>query len=101
MATREERLAQNEVRFREINESAQPQRESQGEGRFVCECADLSCLAWIEVDPAKYAEVRSHARHFLVAPTHEIPDVETVIERGDGWFVIEKPEDVSHVTGGS
>jgi hypothetical protein len=44
MPSREERLAMNEARFREINESAQPQRESQGSGRFVCECADRGCM---------------------------------------------------------
>ena len=52
MPSREERLAQNEARFREINESAQPQRESHGEGRFVCECADRGCMQWIEVSLA-------------------------------------------------
>ena len=95
--TREERLAANEARFREINESAQPQRESQGEGRFVCECADRSCMAWIEIPPAKYAEVRSHPRHFVLAAGHEILDVESIIDRGDGYVVVEKPQDVAHI----
>jgi len=97
MPSREERLAANEARFREINESAQPQRESHGTGRFVCECADRSCTAWIDVSPEVYAEVRSHPLRFLVAPTHEIPDLETVVERGDGFFVIEKPDEVAHM----
>ena len=97
MATREERLAQNEARFREINESAQPQRESQGTGRFVCECADRGCAVWIEVPPDHYAAVRSNPRRFLVTPGHEMPDVEQVIERMDGYFVIEKPEEVAHI----
>ena len=95
--TREERLAANEARFREINEGAQPQRESRGEGRFVCECADRSCMVWIEVPAEAYAEVRRHPRHFIVAAGHEIPDVETVIERAEGYLVVEKPENVSHI----
>jgi hypothetical protein len=99
MATREERLAANEVRFREINESAQPQRETRGTGRFICECADRSCMAWLDVPTDEYARVREDPRHFLVAPTHEIPDVETVIDRGVGYFVIEKPDEVAHVVG--
>lgn len=97
MPSREERLAQNEVRFREINEAAQPQRETQGEGRFVCECADRSCMAWIEVNLDEYAAVRRHPRWFIVAPSHEIPDMERVIDRKPGHFVIEKPESVAHV----
>jgi hypothetical protein len=97
MASREERLAQNEVRFREINEAAQPQRKTQGEGRFVCECADRSCMQWIEVSLDDYAEVRRHPRRFVIAPTHEVPDLETIIERKPGYFVIEKPEELLHV----
>jgi hypothetical protein len=97
MPSREERLAQNEARFREINESAQPQRESRGQGRFVCECADRSCMQWIEIRAEDYAAVRKHPRRFVVAPSHEILDVETVVERHPGYFVIEKPEEVAHV----
>jgi hypothetical protein len=95
--TREERLAANEVRFREINEGAQPQRESRGEGRFVCECADRSCMIWIEVAAADYARIRANPRRFIVAAGHEIPDIETIVERRDGYFVIEKPLAVSHI----
>jgi hypothetical protein len=95
--SREERLAANEVRFREINESAQPQRESQGSGRFVCECADRSCLAWLEVPLDAYALVRANPLRFVVLPTHEIPDVEEVVDRRPGYLVIEKPDSVAHM----
>jgi hypothetical protein len=44
-----------------------------------------------------YTAVRRHPRRFVVTPTHEIPDVETVVARADGYFVIEKPEDVAHI----
>ena len=97
MPSREERLARNEARFREINEAAQPQRETQGEGRFVCECADRSCLLWIEVPMEIYTAVRRHPRRFLVASGHEVPDLESVIERHPGFFIVEKPEEVAHV----
>jgi|SRR6476469_6090737 len=97
MPSRKERLAQNEARFREINEAAQPQRKTQGQGRFICECADRSCMMWIEVSLDEYAAVREHPRRFIVAPTHEVPDIETIIDRKPGYFVIEKPESVAHV----
>src|SRR5947208_5225438 len=97
MPSRSERLAANEVRFREINEAAQPQRETQGQGRFVCECADRSCTAWIEVPLPEYSAIRANPRRFVVAPTHEMPDVERIVERQEGYFVVEKPEDVAHV----
>jgi hypothetical protein len=94
---REERLAANEARFREINEGAQPQRESRGEGRFVCECADRSCMQWIEVPAAAYTAVRSHPRRFILAAGHEVLDVETIVDRGDGYVVVEKPPELDHI----
>jgi hypothetical protein len=97
MPSRAERLAANEARFREINESAQPQRESQGSGRFVCECADRSCTAWIEIPLSDYRAVRGNPRWFIVTPSHEMPDIEGIVERHEGWFVVEKPDDVAHV----
>jgi hypothetical protein len=97
MPSREERLAANEVRFREINEAAQPRRESAGGGRFVCECADRSCAAWIDMTLAEYLEVRKNPRHFVVKPSHEVPDLESIVARGEHFFVVEKPEDVAHV----
>ena len=97
MPSRAERLAANEGRFREINESAQPQRELHGSGRFVCECADRSCTGWIEIPLSEYRAVREPPRRFIVMPAHEIPDIEGVVERHEGWFVIEKPDEVDHV----
>ena len=97
MGWREDRLAANEARFREINESAQPQREQRGAGRFVCECGDRSCMAWLEVPLEEYVAVRKNPLRFIVMPTHEIPDVEIIVERGPGYFVIEKPEDVAPI----
>jgi hypothetical protein len=97
VTTREERLAQNEARFREINESAQPQREIHGSGRFVCECADRGCVVWVDVPDERYEAVRANPRWFIVAAGHEIPDVEEVVERGSGFNVVEKPEEVAHI----
>src|SRR5436190_16807337 len=97
MPSRQERLAANEARFREINEAAQPQRQTQGTGRFVCECADRSCVLLIEIPLGEYAAVRTNPRRFVVAPAHETPDVERIVERHDGYFVVEKPDEVAHV----
>jgi hypothetical protein len=94
MPSRAERLAANEVRFREINEAAQPLREVERGGRFVCECADRSCAAWIEMTTEEYAKVREDPRHFLIKPSHEIVDVESIVERSDRYLVVEKPAEV-------
>ncbi len=97
MPSREERLAANEARFREINESAQPRRESEGEGRYVCECADAGCVAWLELTNDEYRRVRENPMHFAIKPSHEVNEVETVIERTDRYYVVEKPSTIAHV----
>src|SRR5689334_13203367 len=97
MASREERLAQNEVRFREINEMAQPRREEIGGGRFVCECADNSCAAWVTADPERYHEIRADQHLLLIVPGHEVPEVETVVESSEEFAVVRKPDEVGHI----
>jgi hypothetical protein len=98
--TREERLAANEARFRDINEGAEGRRRETNAGRYVCECANASCVSWIVVDTATYMEVRSNPRHFLVLPGHEKPDIEAVVKETDDYNVVEKPESVAHIVGG-
>jgi hypothetical protein len=38
----------------------------------------------------EYEAVRADGTHFLLAPGHEEPDVERVIDRGDDHVVVEK-----------
>jgi hypothetical protein len=63
----------------------------------VCECGNASCREGVPLSRGEYLAVRGHPRHFAVVPGHEIPDVETVVERHDGYLVIEKPADVDHI----
>jgi len=95
--TREERLAANEARFRDINESAEGRRRETNAGRYVCECANGSCVNWIVVDTETYGRVRSNPRRFLVTPGHEKPDIEDTVERTDDFVVVEKPDEVAHI----
>jgi hypothetical protein len=88
---REERIAENEVAFRRLNE------ELGVMGVFVCECGDADCREHIQMPRAAYEEIRTSPRRFFVRPGHEHPDVETVVERADEWYVIEKPDDVAHI----
>jgi hypothetical protein len=39
--------------------------------------------------------VRRNPRRFLIIAGHEVPDIESVVDRGDGFFVIEKGDDVA------
>jgi hypothetical protein len=37
-----------------------------------------------------YEEVRSDGTHFLLVPGHEEPSVERIVQRADGFHVVEK-----------
>jgi hypothetical protein len=88
---RAERIAANEDGFRRLNERLGVM------GVFLCECGDADCREHIEMPRDAYRAIRAHPRRFFVRPGHELPDVEAVVERAEAWYVIEKPEDVSHI----
>lgn len=95
---REERLANNEALFREGNERMAGWEERQtveSVDRYLCECADTECRDKVTLARPEYEHVRSNSRWFVVVPGHAIPDVETVIERNDGWAIIEKDPEVT------
>ena len=98
---RAKRIAEVEGRFRDINErlrgDLEPLTDAAEALRFVCECGSASCREAIAIPVGEYQAVRAHPLHFAVAPGHEIPDVETVIERRAGYFVIEKPTEVADI----
>ena len=98
---REERLALNETIFRSANERMKEWEERHENERaeiYHCECALTECSKRVELSAAQYEAVRANPRHFVVAKGHAIPDVETVVDHGDGYDVVEKPEAVDHIT---
>jgi hypothetical protein len=89
----ERRVGFNEATFRSINECIE-----QGDGGpfdpklvgFRCECARLGCTTILELPCADYEAVRAHPRRFLIAPGHDVPETEEVVERRVSYDVIEK-----------
>jgi hypothetical protein len=94
---REEVLARNEVRFRELNESV---KRSNAAHTWVdppvpdwsCECGWENCNEPVRMSIEEYEAVRSVPTRFLVAPDdgHVAPDAERVVERHERYWVIEK-----------
>src|SRR6266571_9512115 len=88
------RLGLNEAVFREVNERIQDVAESFELGdqplNLVCECGDPTCVQRITLTRAEYEAVRADPTHFAVYPGHEIPDVEAVVEKRNGYDVISK-----------
>ncbi len=90
---REDRLAQNEVMFRRVNERLAPAGgsiEAPHELQLFCECSDRDCLKTIAIETAEYEWLRLNPRRFAVLPGHEAPAVEDVVERHDRFVVVEQ-----------
>jgi hypothetical protein len=92
---RDARLAENEARFRAINERVERDLSDVVTAEdellpFICECAQRSCAATIELTVAEYEHVRSEPILFAVSPGHEIPDIEDVVAHNDRFTTIRK-----------
>jgi hypothetical protein len=56
-----------------------------------CECGAFpACDAKLILPVEDYLRVRSQDDRFAVAPGHESPELETVVERRGTWLVVDK-----------
>jgi hypothetical protein len=83
MDEREVRIAHTEALFRDVNEriAESAERFNARDAEFVCECADPTCAERVPATLDQYEEVRADGTHFLLAPDHELPDLERVVKR--------------------
>lgn len=89
------RVAENEVRFRDMNERRRAEGASfhgaeRDDVRVMCECALSQCEDEFDVAIREYRRVRENDSWFIVRPGHEIPSAEFVAERHGQWQVVEK-----------
>ena len=92
---RAERIARNEARWRELNSELERglsdiDRDPDERAAFVCECAKPDCVEMVKLLLEDFQRWHEDDRHFVVLPGHEYPEVETVIEQGNGYLVVEK-----------
>jgi len=90
---REERLANNEILFRSVNESIQELAVSLGGAdnyEFICECSARGCVDRVKLTRAQYEHVRAEGTRFFVVPGHENVAVEEVVETQPTYLVVEK-----------
>ena len=94
MDDREERLARNELLFRDLNEQvefvATPVDADGSTFEFFCECSNLDCTLRLPLSLAEYENVRSDPTLFVVAPGHELPEIEEVLRRTDTYQAVRK-----------
>jgi hypothetical protein len=99
VGAREERLAKNETLFREVNERVAEvaanfiEVETRSDlVEFTCECGRADCAEPIAMTVVDYEAVRALPTRFAIVPTHEQPDIETVVERHPRYFIVEKQD---------
>jgi len=93
MDQRAREIGRHQALFREVNERIEELAEAfdlKGELEILCECGLGQCDERIALREDEYEALRRVPTHFAVRAGHEIPDVERVVERHDGFVVVEK-----------
>ena len=87
-----ERLARNQALFREVNERLLELTEGFQDGsmQFVCECSNEDCTQTVTMNHDDYESVRAHSTFFVITSGHEILEVEKIIDRRNGWTIVQK-----------
>jgi hypothetical protein len=102
---RAERLARNELLFRDLNEQVEfvegfLERDS-STFEFFCECPDMDCTVRLPMPLAVYEEVRSDPTLFIVAPAHDRPEIEEVLRRTDAYQIVKKRGQAAQIAAAS
>ena len=85
------RAARSQAMFREVNERIIELTDKwPAEPQFVCECESTSCAETLTLTFDEYEAVRRDPGTFVVAPGHDVPDVEDVVRSTDRYLVVRK-----------
>ena len=93
----EARKARTESVFRDVNEriAENARRFEAGSTEFICECDDPRCTERVEATLEEYEQVRANGTRFLLAAGHGDSAVEELVERRDGFMIVEKVQTVA------
>ncbi len=91
------RAEKNEQAYKDHNERRAEMEEGAGVPEdvrvpFACECDDPGCSRGIELTIAEYERVAAPPDQFVVAPGHDDPQVEVVVEDHGSFVVVSKPD---------
>jgi hypothetical protein len=87
------RAGRNQSMFRFVNERIDEVVDDWGDDtdQYVCECLDTSCSEVLHgLSHDEYRQIRHDDTEFVVAPGHEQPEVEEVVDRHPRWLVVRK-----------
>jgi hypothetical protein len=99
---REERLVENEAMFRRINERIEEIARAQGAAdghvyEFLCECSNVDCTLRVPLSSGAYESVRRDPAQFVVAPGHDLPEIEVIVFRTRDYQVVRKQGEAAEV----
>src|SRR3954452_14757432 len=87
-------VGHNEALYRHVNERIDDLNDALGavddELVIICECGDLKCAEQITVARDVYESTRANPSLFVLRPGHQAEDVEFLVERAQGYVVVEK-----------
>jgi hypothetical protein len=87
----EERIAQNEDWFRDLNKRKAEWMESgHSAAGFRCECWQMDCAERIPLSGREWQEVRSRSNRFAVAPGHIAANAEVLVKEYPHFWIVEK-----------
>jgi hypothetical protein len=103
--SRERQVAENEVRFRALNERLEEQAGTwqgrEGQLRLVCECGDEDCTVGIQLSVREYEAVRAVETQFVLIRGHERAEVEDVVDGAENWLVVRKRGEAADIATGT
>ena len=89
VTSREERVLQTEELFRDVNEVIARKHASNG-AAFLCECANPFCNVTIEMSANDLQTLHSQSGYYVILPGHDIPELEDVVQRQNGYAIVRK-----------
>jgi hypothetical protein len=93
---RERRMTENETLFREVNERVEQTTadfvgaDENSTCEYFCECANPDCTFRVTLTHAQYASLRADPKQFVVLPLHFTPEVETLVTKHEGYWLVRK-----------
>jgi 5-bromo-4-chloroindolyl phosphate hydrolysis protein len=94
---RSTKAARNQALWREVNERIKAVAQTSGEVEFLCECADLDCTENLVLSMAEYEHIRTSPVRFPIAPGHDYPEVENVVEENERYAVVQKKGEAAEI----
>jgi hypothetical protein len=88
-APRADRIVQTERFFHAINDEIAG-LDGHGPTTFLCECGNPACAEAIELPTVALQRLHAEKGLFVVLDGHQIADVETVVDRSNGYLIVRK-----------